>query len=106
MNLFIDPLLKLNEYNELLSSMKEYRGTISIIGPSDSQKTHLIYSLCTHIKSKGVFVTYNEMQARRVYEDFSLFLGDEVVYFPTKETMLYNIEARSNDLMHQRVNAL
>ncbi len=106
MNLFTDPLLKLNEYNILLESVRENKGTISVIGPSDSQKVHLIYSLCTHAKARGLFITYNEIQARRAFEDFSLFLGDDVLYFPPKETMLYNVEARSNDLIYQRVNAL
>jgi transcription-repair coupling factor (superfamily II helicase) len=106
MNLFTDPLLKLNEYNTLLSSVRENKGTISVVGPSDSQKVHLTYSLCTHTKARGLFVTYNEMQARRAFEDFSLFLGDDVLYFPPKETMLYNVEARSNDLIYQRVRTL
>lgn len=106
MNLFTDPLLKINEYNTLLSSVRENKGTISVVGPSDSQKVHLVYSLCHHAEARGLFVTYNEMQARRAYEDFSLFLGDDVVYFPPKETMLYNVEARSNDVIYQRVQVL
>ncbi|MHB8061534.1 MAG: DEAD/DEAH box helicase, partial [Ruminiclostridium sp.] len=106
MNLFTDPLLKLNEYNTLLSAVRENKGTISVIGPSDSQKVHLTYSLCTHTETRGLFVTYNEMQARRAFEDFSLFLGNEVIFLPPKETMLYNIEARSNDLIYQRVKTL
>ena len=106
MNLFTDPLLKLNEYNTLLSSVRENKGTISVIGPSDSQKIHLVYSLCSHTASRGLYITYNEMQARRAFEDFSLFLGEEVLYFPPKETMLYNVEARSNDLIYQRVQTL
>lgn len=106
MNLFTEPLLKLNEYNTLLESIRENKGTISVIGPADSQKVHLIYSLCTHAKARVLFITYNEIQARRAFEDFSLFLGDDVIYFPSKETMLYNVEARSNDLIYQRVKAL
>jgi len=106
MNLFTDPLLKLNEYNTLLSSVRENKGTISVVGPSDSQKVHLTYSLCTHTEARGLFITFNEMQARRAFDDFSLFLGDDVLYFPPKETMLYNIEARSNDLIYQRVETL
>ncbi len=106
MNLFADPLLKLNEYNTLLSAIKEDRGPVSVLGPSDSQKVHIVYSLLTHSGQKGLFVTYNEMQARRAYEDFSFFLGDDVLYFPPRETMLYNIEARSNDVIYQRVKAL
>ena len=106
MNLFTDPLLKLDEYNTLLSSIRDNLGTISVVGPSDSQKVHLAYSLCTHTEARGLFVTYNEMQARRAFEDFSLFLGDQVIYFPPKEIMLYNIEARSNDIIYQRVKTL
>ena len=106
MNLFTDPLLKLKEYNELLSAAGENIGPVSVLGPSDSQKVHLVYCMLTHMQAKGLYVTYNEMQARRVFEDFQLFLGDDVVYFPPKETMLYNVEARSNDLIYQRVRAL
>lgn len=106
MNFFTDPLLKIDEYNTLLANIREEKGTISVIGPSDSQKIHLIYSLCTHLQKRGLYVTYNEMQARRAYEDFSFFLGDDVLYFPPKETMLYNIEARSNDVVYQRTKTL
>ena len=106
MNLFTDPLLKLKEYNTLLSAIKGNMGAVSVIGPSDSQKVHLIYSLCTHAKTRGLFITYNEMQARRVFDDFSLFLGEDVLYLPPKETMLYNVEARSNDIIYQRVKTL
>ncbi|HEX2925225.1 MAG TPA: transcription-repair coupling factor [Ruminiclostridium sp.] len=106
MNFFTDPLLKINEYNSILSSVREKKGAISVIGPSDSQKVHLIYSLCTHLQKRGLYVTYNEMQARRAYEDFFFFLGDDVLYFPPKETMLYNIEARSNDIIYQRTKTM
>ena len=106
MNLFADPLLRLKEYNTLLSQLGEDKGPVSVLGPSDSQKVHLVYSLLTHIKTGGLFVTYNEMQARRAYEDFSLFLGDDALYFPPKETMLYNVEARSNDIIYQRIKTL
>ena len=106
MNLFTDPLLKLREYNTVLSSIKENVGAISVVGPSDSQKVHLIYSLCTHAKTRGLFITYNEIQARKAFDDFTLFLGEDVLYLPPKETMLYNVEARSNDIIYQRVRTL
>ena len=106
MNLFADPLLKLNEYNTLLEAVSNNLGPVSVIGPSDSQKVHIVYSMLTHMHAKGLFVTYNEMQARRAFEDFQLFLGDDVIYFPPKETMLYSVEARSNDIIYQRVKTL
>lgn len=106
MNFFTDPLLKIDEYNTLLTNVREGKGPVSVTGPSDSQKVHLIYSLCTHLQRRGLYITYNEMQARRAYEDFAFFLGDDVLYYPPKETMLYNIEARSNDIIYQRSKTL
>jgi transcription-repair coupling factor (superfamily II helicase) len=46
------------------------------------------------------------MQARRLYEDFAFFLGNDAVFFPSKEIMLHDVEARSNDAAFQRIIAL
>lgn len=107
MNFLIDPLLELSEYVQLLDYIDKYRGAVSVIGPSDSQKVHLTYSLSVHSSKRIVYIAYNEMHARKAYEDFCFFFGEgDVVFFPSKEIMLYNIEARSNDYMYQRVNAM
>jgi transcription-repair coupling factor (superfamily II helicase) len=46
------------------------------------------------------------MQARKLYEDFSFFMGDEAVYFPAKEIMLHDVEAKSYDTAYQRLDLL
>jgi len=103
---FIEPLLELEEYNRLLAAVRESKHPVSIIGPSESQKAHISYALCRHCGRKGVFVAFNEMQARRLFEDFSFFAGDDVIFFPTKEIMLYDVEAKSYDTVFQRIAAL
>jgi transcription-repair coupling factor (superfamily II helicase) len=116
MDHFIDPLLELEEYGPLLSSAKEYVRVlpptgesavpVNITGPSDSQKAHICHALCRHSGRKGIFVAFNEMQARKLYEDFAFFLGEEVLFYPTKEIMLYDVEAKSNDAVYQRLVVL
>jgi transcription-repair coupling factor (superfamily II helicase) len=103
---FIEPLLKLEEYKRLLAAARGYTRPVSVIGPSESQKAHVSYALCRHCGMKGVFVAFNEMQARRLFEDFTFFAGDDVVFFPTKEIMLYDVEAKSYDTIYQRLAAL
>jgi transcription-repair coupling factor (superfamily II helicase) len=103
---FIEPLLELEEYKRILSAVRGYSGSISITGPSESQKAHISYALCSHCGLKGIFVAFNEMQARRLFEDFSFFMGEDVIFFPTKEIMLYDVEAKSYDTIHQRIAAL
>jgi transcription-repair coupling factor (mfd) len=102
----VNPLLEINEYNELLDSIKNYYKPVSLVGPSDSQKVHICHAICSHIKGRGIFVAYNEMQARKLYEDFSFFLGDDVLFFPSKEIMLYDVEAKSYDSVYQRIRVL
>lgn len=102
----IDPLKELAEYNELLTSIKEYRMPVGVFGPSESQKAHISSALCLHSGQKGLYVAFNEMQARKFHEDFSFFFGEDVLFFPNKEIMLHDIEAKSNDAVYQRVKVL
>jgi len=102
----IDPLLELNEYNEILGTIKNYSAPVSITGLSDSQKAHLAFAMCEHLGLKGVYVAPNEMQARRLYGDFTFFFGSDVLFLPSKEIMLHDIEARSNEAVFERVRVL
>jgi len=103
---FIEPLLELEDYRRILSRLRNNFGSVSITGPSESQKAHITYALSRHCGFKGIFVAFNEMQARRLFEDFSFFAGDDVIFFPTKEIMLYDVEAKSYDTVYQRIAAL
>jgi len=106
MKFLTDPLLQIQEYNEALNSIKNYTMPVGINGPADSQKVHISYSILSHTGYRGLFITFNEMQARKMYDDFSCFLGDDVVFFPSKEVMMHDVEAKSNDAAFQRIEAL
>ncbi len=106
MKYLIDPLYEISEYSDILKAIKNYNAPVSITGPSDSQKAHFCHAICEHIGTKGIFVAFNEMQARKMYEDFTFFLGDNAVFFPSKEIMFHDIEAKSYDAVYQRIKAL
>ena len=73
-----DPLLEIPDFSEILKNLKKYSLPVNITGPSDSQKAHISFSICHHLNCRGVFIAYNEMQARKMFEDFSFFYGEEV----------------------------
>ncbi|MCR4436430.1 MAG: transcription-repair coupling factor [Clostridiales bacterium] len=106
MNFLTDPLLEIKEYNQILNFIKTGNTPVGIEGPSDSQKAHIAYGLCQHLKRRGIFIAFNEIQARKMYEDFSFFFGDDVLLYSSKEVMLYDIEAKSYEAVFQRLNAL
>ncbi|NSW92539.1 MAG: transcription-repair coupling factor [Firmicutes bacterium] len=101
-----EPLFELEGYNKILESVKNDAAKVNIIGPSDSQKAHFAYAVVSHLNRKGLFITYNEIQARRFYEDFLFFFGDNVLLFPTKEILYHDVEAKSNDTIFQRIAVL
>ncbi|MGE5614951.1 MAG: transcription-repair coupling factor [Bacillota bacterium] len=103
---FINPLLELEEYRQVLFNAKRYTTPVKIVGLSESQKAHICHALCRHSGYKGIFVTFNEMQARKLYDDFAFFGGDDVLLFPNKEIMLYDVEAKSNDMVYRRLAVL
>ena len=50
-------------------------------------------------------LTYNEIQAKKLYEDIKYFT-DKVVFFPKKEIVTYDYIAESKDLPYQRIETL
>jgi transcription-repair coupling factor (superfamily II helicase) len=106
MDYLITPLKELEEYKELIKGILNYKAPLAVSGISDSQKAHICHALSSYSNAPGVFVAFNEMQARKFFEDFSFFLGDAAVFYPNKEIILYDVEAKSHDDVHQRLGAL
>lgn len=108
MNWLIEPLQDIEQYNKTLEYIRQGNNTakLNISGPSDSQKAHLSYAILSQLGRKGLFITYNEIQARQFYEDFLFFFGEQVLLYPAKEILYYDVEAKSNDLIFQRISVL
>ncbi|HHW00335.1 MAG TPA: transcription-repair coupling factor [Clostridiaceae bacterium] len=106
MDYLFEPLLEICEYNKILDSIRNGIMPLNITGPADSQKAHISSAVCRHLERRGLFVAFNEMQARRMYEDISYFLGEGVLYFPSKEVIFHDIEAKSNDAVYERLEVL
>jgi transcription-repair coupling factor (superfamily II helicase) len=80
--------------------------SVVITGLANSQKAHAAYSICRHTGKKGVYITFDEFEARKVYEDFYLFFKEDVLYFPFKEITLHDVEAKSKDNVLKRLEIL
>ncbi|HHV59634.1 MAG TPA: transcription-repair coupling factor [Clostridiaceae bacterium] len=103
---FLKPLSELDEFDNILSSIRDQTGPVVITGPSDSQKVHFAWALACKLNSRVLYLAYNEHQAAKVFDDFAFFIGDKAVHFPSREIILHNIEARSYDDVYARINTL
>ena len=80
-----NPLLELQEYENLQEALKKAKGPVQATGTLDSQKVHLMHWLG---KDGGfswkLVVTYDDQRAREIYDDFRSFTEDVWLY-PAKE---------------------
>lgn len=77
-----------------------------VYGISDSQKRHLANTIAEISGYKGLYVAWNEMQARQAYLDFTYLTDNNVVYLANRELMLYDVEARSFEQTRDRISSL
>ena len=50
-------------------------------------------------------VTYSELRAKEIYEDFKLF-SDQVFYYPAKDFIFFSADIQGNQLVQQRMYVL
>ena len=86
MKAFTQPLHDLSEYDQIVSDLAGQRTPIHIDGCIDSQKCHLISSIGEPYPFK-LIVTYNEIKAKEIYEDYRFF--DEMFIIIRPKTLFF-----------------
>lgn len=82
------PMELLNSLLAGSARLKELTGRIRpgaelvVSGISDSQKRHLAWWAVRESGMKGIYVAWNEMQARQAMADLSWLTGDRAVFLP------------------------
>lgn len=100
------PINKLQGFNHILSTIGETREPISITGLFGSQKAHIVSAIIRELHKPSIFVTVNEIAAKKFYQDFRFFLGEQVLYYPSKEIILHSVEAEGLSVTGSRLLAI
>lgn len=107
MSVFTAPLAELAEFNTVLDAVRKKNFPVLITGCMDSQKSHLIHSIGEEAGKSGckVVVTHNELRAKEILEDLSLY-GRDVFYYPAKDVIFYSADVRGNAIVTGRMNVI
>ncbi len=104
MRTFLAPLKELNEFNKAEKCLSIGNTPLHLTGCIDSQKCHLISGL-----GKGypfqIIVTYNELKAKEIYEDYKLY-NKNVFLYPAKDIMFYSADIHGNAIIRERLRIL
>ncbi|MDR1061977.1 MAG: transcription-repair coupling factor, partial [Clostridiales bacterium] len=100
------PLLAWAEFRALLSGISGGAGPIALRGVADAQRAHFACALEQCSGRRVLYIAPNEYDAQAAFADFYALYGHEAVYFPAREIVLYDIEARNHDIAYRRLRAL
>lgn len=105
MNTILGELGKSEKFIDLLKQIENKTSPIAISGLTDVGMIQIGTALHEFGKQPICIVTYNEIQAKKLYQDIQYFT-DQVVLFPKKEIVTYDYVAESKELPYQRIEAL
>ncbi|MGN0298650.1 MAG: transcription-repair coupling factor [Lachnospiraceae bacterium] len=103
-NLLEDSISELAEYEALKSALEKGAGPLQVSGCMDSQRVHLMSQIGKEKKWQLV-LTYNEIRARELYEDFRFFT-DNVWLYASRDLIFFCADVQSIQLERQRMQAL
>ena len=104
MKTFTAPLQELKEFNDIRDNIKMKSLPVQVTGCIDSQKCHLMYGLGGDFRFK-VIVTYNDLKAKEIYEDYRLYDKDVYLY-PAKDIIFYSANIHGNAIVRDRIKVM
>lgn len=104
MKTFTEPLMELKEFNDIKDNIIQKTLPVQVTGCIDSQKCHLIYGLSEGFRQK-VIVTYNDLKAKEIYEDYRLY-DRNVFLYPSKDIIFYSADIHGNAIVRDRLKIM
>lgn len=98
---FSNVLESYDEYKRLYENINNT--PVSVAGVVDSAQAQLIYQLS--YGKKAFVLAYSDMEAKTTLSDLKFF-DENVIYFPPKEYVFYNIDASAKDAERERLSVL
>ncbi|NLK43863.1 MAG: transcription-repair coupling factor [Tissierellia bacterium] len=102
----IDQLKNLDSYNRLTEDIENKISPIATYGIIDESMGHFLYALNNHTGKQILVITYNEMRSKKLYEDIKGLGNQDVVLFPKREILFYDIDAYSHERINERMEVI
>lgn len=104
--MFTRQIQDLKEVKTIEESLIEGNGPVLAYGLTDSQKAHIAHHIMNKFNKTVLFIAYDDVEARRIYEDLYSFSFGNASLYPKREALFYKIDAASQELASQRLKAI
>ncbi len=103
MDILAKELPKMKKFNDYIIDVNKANFPITLSGLSDSQKSHFIYATRFYTEKPMLIVTYNELELKKFKEDMKFFSDENVLVFPKREPIYYDIDTTNKDITMDRL---
>lgn len=104
MNVFTSPVQELAYFDDFIYCLKKADHPVMATGCTDQQKAHFVSGICGSQKYR-LIITYNELRARELYEDYRS-IDKNTVFYPAKDFIFYSADIHGNQITKERLNTL
>ena len=104
MKFLTEPMQEMAAFEEAKKLLEKTEVNIGFSGLSDSSKLHIAYALTGKFSNK-LFITYSDLRAREIYEEYHFYDRKTCVY-PAKDLIFYQADIHGNELTKERVKTL
>ena len=105
MNTILGELGKSEKLIKIINSIESKKSPIVISGLNDVGMVQISSAIHEFSKKPICIVTYNEIQAKKIYQDIKYFT-ENVVLFPKKDVVTYDYVAESKENLYERIEVL
>ncbi len=104
MRVLTKPFEEMGEFPDIAEQLQISGAHVAVGGCVDSQKMHMVYGLGSPFRNK-VIVTYSDIRAREIYEDYKFYDRNTVLY-PGKDLIFFQADVHGNRLTMERMKVL
>lgn len=98
------PLMELYEYDNIRKDIANGNTPVLVTGCTNCEKAHIMSSFGDLSKQK-IVITYSEIRARELLQDYSFFT-DNVYYYPAKDLIFYSADIHGNLIVNERMDVI
>jgi len=107
MNSLVKLMPESKKFNDYIEALKKKETPNHIFGLTDAAKALFSYATGFYTEKPICIVTYNEIQAKKLVKDLKYFSSfTDILFFPKRELITYDVYAESLDYLHERLNVL
>src|SRR3712207_2325428 len=101
-DVLVYPLKNSSDYKKILEGISQ-EGNIQITGLTWAGKQNLAYSLFKDLSRQVLYVASTEFEAKKAYEELSVYLKGKVSYLDSNEILFYSLDARDRKVDARRL---